>query len=439
MPPVETSSKPARTRPLANADQASLVRDGQQGATWRRQGLVRSLEIDDDVTPIWPDGEGAREQERHSPWQEAVLDGWIRACRRLVVVVGQDRDRLLRDDRSAVERGIDEMDRAAGHGHAVGQGIRHGMGAGEGRQQRRMGVDDPSRESGQHRGADDPHVTGKHDDVGGDGASSVAASAASSPPGHERGLDPLLRRPLERRAGAIGEDEDDLAAELAAIGGCRQRPQVRAGTRDADGDPAAHAGTAEGRLEIASAAEGVRVGDLTDEGRLQAVLRQSRDRCRHGLTRQDGDHADPAVERGAQLVVVHPAERPDQAHHRRHHPARWIEARAQSFGQRARHVAGQSAAGDVGEAVEVPAARDQLLAQSQHGPGVDPGRGQQHLAERGHRLVRGRSQSRRPWPRRRACGAGAPGTARRGRGPIGRSARGPANSRSSAGRTTPGP
>ena len=56
-----------------------------------------------------------------------------------------------------------------------------------------------------------------------------------------------------------------------------------------------------------------------------------------------------------------------------------------SVGQGARHVAGQSAAGDVGEAVDVVPGRDQRARGRPGPPGVDPRRRQQDVAERRQR------------------------------------------------------
>ncbi len=204
----------------------------------------------------------------------------------------------------------------------------------------------------------------------------------------ERGLDPLLRGPVEGRAGPVGEDEDDLAAELAARRGGVERPQVGAGTRDADRDPAAHATRLEGALDVARAADGGRLDDLADDGRRDPLPRQRGDRRGRGRRRHDHDHAQAAVERRPQLVVVEPAERAEQAHDRRHRPARRVQPGGQPGRQRARHVPGQAAAGDVGETVDVGAVRDDRLAGREHGPRVDPRRGQQDLAERRHRFVR---------------------------------------------------
>ena len=175
-------------------------------------------------------------EERDRPRQEPVLDGVDPRREAGLVVAGEHRDRLLEQDRSAVERLVDEVDRDAGHRRAVGQGIGHGMGAGESRQERRVDVEDPAAERCQHRRADDPHVAGEHDDVDvdrGQGLGERRIVAAR----HQRGLEPLLGRPVECRAGPVGEDEDDGAAKSSPFARGRQRPQVRARPRDTDRDP----------------------------------------------------------------------------------------------------------------------------------------------------------------------------------------------------------
>ena len=121
--------------------------------------------------------------------------------------------------------------------HARGEGVLDRMGARERRQERRVRVEDPAAERGQDGRPDDPHVAGEDDDVDPDRGERRRERRVVAA-GDERGLDPLLRRPVERRAVAIGEDEHDLAAELAPARRGRQRPQVRARPRDADRDAA---------------------------------------------------------------------------------------------------------------------------------------------------------------------------------------------------------
>jgi hypothetical protein len=64
------------------------------------------------------------------PFVEAVLG-----------VAGLDRHGVLLDDRPGVDARVDEVAGRAGDRHAVGEGIAHRVRAGEGRQQRGVGVD----------------------------------------------------------------------------------------------------------------------------------------------------------------------------------------------------------------------------------------------------------------------------------------------------------
>ena len=102
-----------------------------------------------------------------------------------------------------------------------------------------MRVEDPPPEAFEDPRPDDPHVAGEDDHVRLDGVQRrrqrrvVAAR-------DERGLDPLLGRPIKRRTGTIGEHEDDRPAELAATRRGHERAQVRAAARHTDRDPTAH-------------------------------------------------------------------------------------------------------------------------------------------------------------------------------------------------------
>ena len=102
-----------------------------------------------------PPPERTGDDLRHRPRQQLVLGRPDPFVERRLVVAGQDRDRLLGHDRPAVERVVDEVDRAAGDRDAVRERVADGVGAGERRQQRRMRVEDPPAERGQDLRADD--------------------------------------------------------------------------------------------------------------------------------------------------------------------------------------------------------------------------------------------------------------------------------------------
>ena len=182
------------------------------------------------------------------------------------------------------------------------------------------------------------------------------ASAVVGAAGHEGGVDPLLRRPFERGTRPIGDDEDDLAAELAA--GCRgvERPEVRPGPRDrrprsgrsslprrrSRSDPRRYAGRRSSPRH-----------DLADhDWHGLRVAERARARVRP-LPGHDDHHPDPGVERRPHLEIVETRERGDQADDRRHPPPARVEPGRQGRRQGPRHVCGEAAAGDVGEPVDV--------------------------------------------------------------------------------------
>ena len=206
----------------------------------RGGGGVGAVHVDRDVAAVRGDLHGTRQEQRDGIRQQPVLDGLDALAQRRLVVVGQDRDRLLGHDRTAVERGVDQVDRHPGHAHAVRERIANGVGTRERRQQRRMRVQDPSRERLQDARPHHPHVAGKDDDIRPsprEGLQQRPVITALD----ERGIDPLLCGPVERRTRPVREDQDDVSAELTAHGGSLQRPQVGARPRHADGDPPTHA------------------------------------------------------------------------------------------------------------------------------------------------------------------------------------------------------
>ena len=88
-----------------------------------------------------------------------------------------------------------------------------------------MRVDDPAAERVEDARAEDAHVAGEDDDRRIDGSQRVGERVVPAA-GHERGFEPVLRRPLERGAGPIREDEPNVAAQVSAFGGSRKRAQV---------------------------------------------------------------------------------------------------------------------------------------------------------------------------------------------------------------------
>ncbi len=230
--------EPAVDQATPEVDQIGLVGHREERPAWRRERGVGAVEVDRDV-PARVDRQRTSRQEGDGAGQQAMLDRLDPLMQARDVVTAQDRDRLLDDDRAAVERGVHEVDGRTRDGRSVVEGVAHRVRTREGRQQRGMDVDDPAGECRQHARPDHPHVPRQHDDVGAGtrqhiGQRRVVAARDGC------GIDPLLHRPVERGARPIGEHQDDLAAELATTRGRVQRSQVGPGARHADDDARAH-------------------------------------------------------------------------------------------------------------------------------------------------------------------------------------------------------
>ena len=115
--------------------EARLVGNGQQGPPRSRDGTVRLCDVQIDPPSIGGDAQDAGQQGRHRARVEAMFDRLDPGVEHRDIVAGQDLDCLLGDDRAAVQRRIDEMDRATGHLRAVGDGVGDGVAAGERREQ----------------------------------------------------------------------------------------------------------------------------------------------------------------------------------------------------------------------------------------------------------------------------------------------------------------
>ena len=151
------------------------------------------------------------EEQRDRPRQQAMLDRLDPLVERRLVVGGEDLDGLLEHDRAAVERLVDEVDGRAGHADARDKRVADRMRARERWQERRVGVEDPATERVEHRRPDDPQVAGEDDGVGRGGGEGLRDGVVGAARDHGR-VDPLLRGPVDRRAGPVGEDQHDLRA-----------------------------------------------------------------------------------------------------------------------------------------------------------------------------------------------------------------------------------
>ena len=98
-----------------------------------------AADVDRDVPAVGRDVDRPGEEQRDDPRQQPMLDGLDPLVERRLVVAGQDRDRLLGDDRAAVERLVDEVDGRAGDRDAGGERVADRVGARERRQERSGG------------------------------------------------------------------------------------------------------------------------------------------------------------------------------------------------------------------------------------------------------------------------------------------------------------
>ena len=201
VPPVQTSSNPRATRPAPSSARPALSdtdRSARRGTGSSSNAPARN----DASAPI----DRPRQQRRDDRRQELVLGGVDPRQERRLIVAGEDRNRLLGHDRAAVERRVDEVDGDAGQRDACGERVAHGVEPRERRQQRGVDVEDPTVERRQDRGPEQPQVARQDHGVRRDrrqclGQRRVVAAR------DERRLDPLLGRPVERRARAVGEHQ----------------------------------------------------------------------------------------------------------------------------------------------------------------------------------------------------------------------------------------
>ena len=98
--------------------------------------------------------------------QQPALDGLDALVQGVLVVAGEHRDALLREDRSGVDAVVDDDDARAGLGDVGGERVAHPVRAGELGQVGRVGVDDARRPRVDERGGQQAHESAQHDEVG---------------------------------------------------------------------------------------------------------------------------------------------------------------------------------------------------------------------------------------------------------------------------------
>ena len=390
VPPVLTSSKPRATRPRPRSASPALSetdRSARRGTGACASAVAGSRRVRRSPGPAVT---APASEVRDRGGQQPVLDRVEPLEERGLGVVLQHRDGLLGHDRAAVEGRVDEMDRDARDGDAGGEGVAHGVQPRERGEQARVDVEDPAGERGEHPRSDEPQVAGEDEHVGLDRGQRVREHLVVAARDEDR-LDPLLRRPVERRAGAVGEHERDRRrpARLGprsrrAPGGWSRSPRRRRRSDAGRCLVPAH--------DVASAYRSPPIASRrTTSPMTQAGTPRARARSTVRVAAAAGTMTTipmPAVERRPQLVVLERADRAQEPHHGRHRPRAGVQPRTEGLRQRPWHVARQPAAGDVRHAADVVARGHQRLADRQHVPGIDPGRRQQHLAE-GRELVGG--------------------------------------------------
>src|SRR5436190_178260 len=181
VPPVETSSTPSSLSPRAKSPTPRLsetVRSARPTLTspagagsdpLRSAGVATLVPIvaldhhEPRILGIEPDAPGRDQPDR--PRQQAVLD----PMHPILDFVDPRRvgklDRLLQDDRPAVDALVDEVDGHADQLDPVLERLLDGAHAGEGGQERRVDVDYPALEAADEVRAEQLHEAGQHHQI----------------------------------------------------------------------------------------------------------------------------------------------------------------------------------------------------------------------------------------------------------------------------------
>ncbi len=235
--------------------------------------------------PATFDPDGPASEEIDAVREQSMLDGAQTFVQGRAGVTGQDIDRLLRDDRPVIDELVDEMHGDPGAVDPGGQRVSHRVGAAEGRQQRRMDVDDTVRPTVEECCGQDAHEAGEHDEVGagrGDGVSEARLPACTIGPVERDGMrrDACLAGTLEGRCVVyVAEHSDEFSGDLASADRCDERDEVAARSGGEDGDargartgPSFHVATPIVRPLLGTASQTVQQGaSLTAHPRRPAL------------------------------------------------------------------------------------------------------------------------------------------------------------------------
>src|SRR4051812_25979913 len=251
-------STPSSTSPRANSTTPRLSETvisarstrTSPGADVCTPGAVRTSLIDDHPARLRGiERDLSAGYQTHGSRQQLVLD--------LVDLLLDDGDvpsirkveRSLEDDRAGVDALVDEMD---GHARDLDAGLQRlldGVDACEGRQQRRVDIDDRVREARNEAGRQQLHKPRQHDQLGAERLDPVRQRCVALRTvgvvgrREHRGLDAGGARPLQTPGlRPIRAHPDDL--DVVPVQRVDQRLQVAALARDENHDWEAHAATA---------------------------------------------------------------------------------------------------------------------------------------------------------------------------------------------------
>ncbi len=324
-------ARPNASRPVLSETDSSARRGTGRAASARSMSIVR---------PAGTDLDSAGQEQRRRPAAAGGArlpgsgrGGWSTSS------PGRTWTASWSEDRAAVERGVDEMDRARPVTAVPrASASRTAWAPGNAGSERWVGVDDPPGEGRQDRRPEDPHVTrpgrprrarprpgsrpgprprrpgrtGPREPAPGRSPSRGPARPPSRGPG----------RPGRRRRGRSSRRARPVRSRPRAPAGSSRRPtrRPRSGRSSASspGGPARPRHSAGRRARRASTTSPTTMLSTPAEASARIASEAAA-----GST--DDHHPEAAVERRPQLVVLDPAERPEQAHDRRHRPAPGVE------------------------------------------------------------------------------------------------------------------
>ena len=412
--------EPERDEPATKVLEAGLVAHGEERPTRSRERVRGARRVQDDVSAA--NRERAGREERDGSRQEAVLHRPDPLVNGHFVVAGEDRDGFLGEDRPSVERRVDDVDRAARDRDAVRQRISDRVRARERREQRRVGVEDPPADGGDGRGgprsacirrarrgrSGRPRASLRRSRPSRPGtrAVSIPCSAAQSRAGQARSAKTRTRSaPSSSPAGGGPEGAEVAPGPRDTHGESRRPPRGHAGRlhvprAELGGDPTVPMTTASGRAaEAVSRAPGATTSTIP----IPPL----------NVARSSASSIPPSPP--SRRITEGIGQRP------RVHPR--PEARRQGT----RDVAGQAAAGDVGDPPDVVTGGHERRPRGEDPPGIDPRRREEDVPDRRELVARLRGEGRvaggvaerpgelllvRPVERDLPLSRGAPGPAR---------------------------